>query len=371
MILILGDGDFSYTLALLANNLFPSTNILATSYDSLQQLQKYPASATIMAKIAKCSRFKLKHQVNAVDLAGTLGTATKYEMVIWNHPHLGIEDYRLHRQLLAHFFHSCCHVLQENGIVRVVLLKGQETRWKLVEQATKFGFKLVKIQRFDESSLGGYSAKRNKNDLSFKNYATKIHTQSTMVSYEYEFEIGQGGLEIEFEDESGFDVSELLETVKELKLGNKSKEQRLNSVPSDLKCVDCGKQLISRWSYLQHYKTLHVLKKYEINECKCVACGRLFKDQEALWQHEINKHNELRLSTSTVGENLTNEYTCNICGGESPSESTHMKSFEPSQGTLTGCMNRECDKLFIEPRAMLQHYKFCIVAEKRSQLTWS
>lgn len=75
------------------------------------------------------------HRINAWTLPEQF-PSQRFNIVIWNHPHLGLEDFRLHRLLLAHFFHSASKVLKpEHSAVLVSVVNGQEERWNLVGQA--------------------------------------------------------------------------------------------------------------------------------------------------------------------------------------------------------------------------------------------
>eukprot|EP00438_Fugacium_kawagutii_P015993 Skav236587 [mRNA] locus=scaffold529:103712:107679:+ [translate_table: standard] len=68
------------------------------------------------------------YQVNAWDLSETFGDGVQWDLIAWNHPHLGTEDFRLHQFLLAHFFASVAKHLRPNGRVVLTLLEGQALR---------------------------------------------------------------------------------------------------------------------------------------------------------------------------------------------------------------------------------------------------
>lgn len=53
------------------------------------------------------------HSVNAWELSQHFAADGKLAVVAWNHPHLGVEDFRLHRFLMAHFFQSVADVLDD------------------------------------------------------------------------------------------------------------------------------------------------------------------------------------------------------------------------------------------------------------------
>ncbi|KAH6562069.1 hypothetical protein BASA50_004197 [Batrachochytrium salamandrivorans] len=258
-ILILGDGNFSFSLALsrylwhpqhpsipphlvhqtIAKDYlglplsFSESNIhlVATSFDSRQQLlAKYGDSKDILAALDD-PRYKgfvdVMHGINAWDLSAHFSATVLggFDLILWNHPHLGTEDFRLHRFLMAHFFHSVSQVLRptsENGStlppssslsssskksmhgrdksggqVRVSLVQGQEVRWDLVRQAQRSHLVLESIAWFDESIWPGYVVKRNKHGGSFKNEHTRRHVHTAMKSCYFTFEFGDVGIDPE------------------------------------------------------------------------------------------------------------------------------------------------------------------------------
>jgi hypothetical protein len=64
------------------------------------------------------------HGVNGWEIASHF-SSRKFDLICWNHPHLGVEDFRLHQFLMAHFFHSAKSALKETGEVCVSLVSGQ------------------------------------------------------------------------------------------------------------------------------------------------------------------------------------------------------------------------------------------------------
>ena len=188
LFLTLGDGDFSYSLDLCRyvlraklslddgvvgnsddNGNKVLTRIMCTGIDTSKDLhEKYRDSGFILRHIlATGTKTKLAvsilHGVNAVppfndekeDDANNI-TATKstipsnYHHVIFNYPHLGIENAALHGRFLCHLFYaSHTHFLKLNGgVLHLTLLKGQYERWKCVEAAERNGFVLVGRNHF-------------------------------------------------------------------------------------------------------------------------------------------------------------------------------------------------------------------------------
>ena len=91
---------------------------------------------------ARTRRYKnvtLLHRINAWEIPAQF-PGQVFDGIIWNHPHLGVEDFRLHRFLMAHFFHSAATALKPDGFISVSLVRGQETRWELLGQAARAGW---------------------------------------------------------------------------------------------------------------------------------------------------------------------------------------------------------------------------------------
>eukprot|EP00382_Lankesteria_abbotti_P004051 CAMPEP_0113865154 /NCGR_PEP_ID=MMETSP0372-20130328/17916_1 /TAXON_ID=340204 /ORGANISM="Lankesteria abbotti" /LENGTH=131 /DNA_ID=CAMNT_0000848799 /DNA_START=6 /DNA_END=401 /DNA_ORIENTATION=- /assembly_acc=CAM_ASM_000359 len=87
-----------------------------------------------------------------------------------NHPHLGIEDFRLHRFLMSHFFYSCRRVLSgvvgdgvvgDGVFVVMSLVEGQFERWDVEAQAVRHGFELTSHVPFVHLSFPFYESRRN------------------------------------------------------------------------------------------------------------------------------------------------------------------------------------------------------------------
>lgn len=185
-VLVLGDGNLSYSLGLAER--LPGAQLLATSFDNPQELhRKYTEShATVTRLEALGARVRVVYGVDALNILETLRRVQMeegksadsfrepphdsvsncartadghplevFDHVIFNHPHTGWEDIHRHRALLAHFLESAKAVLAcsttqgtEGGQVHVTLAGDQCKRWKLLQTAARLGFKLRHICDF-------------------------------------------------------------------------------------------------------------------------------------------------------------------------------------------------------------------------------
>ena len=117
--LIVGDGNMTFSLALarLGANLTHSSIMRSimwcTTFDEEEALlRKYPETRSALRKLrmlqsSKCS-INIAHGVNAANLCaksflGKDGAEVSFHSIIFNHPHLGIEDAERNGALLSHF----------------------------------------------------------------------------------------------------------------------------------------------------------------------------------------------------------------------------------------------------------------------------
>ncbi|XP_057520376.1 heavy metal-associated isoprenylated plant protein 41-like isoform X3 [Amaranthus tricolor] len=88
-ILLVGEGDFSFSLSL-AHNLGSASNIVATSLDSYGSLtKKYKKARSNLVKLQKLGAFLL-HEVDATKMKlHTDLKMRKFDRIIFNFPHAG------------------------------------------------------------------------------------------------------------------------------------------------------------------------------------------------------------------------------------------------------------------------------------------
>lgn len=109
-VLILGDGNFSFSLALCKfNDSLPKDKqfaIIATSFDDRESLlSKYPETRSAIQMMINKFGCDVRHGINATrHLLGQLQRSTPFGHIVFNYPHLGVEDSYLHSHLLGHIF---------------------------------------------------------------------------------------------------------------------------------------------------------------------------------------------------------------------------------------------------------------------------
>ena len=151
-VLVVGDGNFSFTLCLASALSQTSVKIIATSLDSVPALANSDFALQNIEKLSSFENVEVLHEVDATDLSRTFGSRI-FDRVIFNFPHVGGKsNIGKSRELLQRFFASAAkHVSPEKGEICVSLCQGQGgtpldnpkrqfgNSWQVVYQAAKAG----------------------------------------------------------------------------------------------------------------------------------------------------------------------------------------------------------------------------------------
>lgn len=202
-ILILGDGNFSFTYSL-ANALFKIPNainnnikyannfrIIATIYDSEKDLaSKYPESSKYLKELSNNKNITLLYDINAtLDLNKQLNDKLhnsnnfgdevnrlyKFDHIIFNFPHLGVESFELHKILIGHFIHQSKKILKnENSKIYLTLTQFQSEKWMLFEMINLNKCFIFNRYKFHEENFQFYNMKRHQNGKSFKSKVSSV-----------------------------------------------------------------------------------------------------------------------------------------------------------------------------------------------------
>ena len=85
-----------------------------------------------------------------------------FDLIIFNFPHTGVEDFRRHQALLAHFFDTAKTQLRPggHGQIQVALANDQPRLWRVVDMAALAGLALIEDRPFrPEAEFPGYEVR--------------------------------------------------------------------------------------------------------------------------------------------------------------------------------------------------------------------
>ncbi|KAI9881339.1 MAG: hypothetical protein M1830_003346 [Pleopsidium flavum] len=190
-ILLIGEGDFSFTTSLLRTH--GCTSLLATSYDTQSELiQKYPQARENIAYIEEQGQ-RVLYGVDAKKLGAAGGggggggggrEVTRkgeggWERVVWNFPHVGGLTRDVNRQvrynqggldgeglksaaeLLVAFFKAAVPLLAPGGTIAVTIFEGEPYElWNIKDLARHVGLKVGRSFKFQSAAYPGYKHAR-------------------------------------------------------------------------------------------------------------------------------------------------------------------------------------------------------------------
>ncbi|KAJ3101389.1 hypothetical protein HDU97_001376 [Phlyctochytrium planicorne] len=195
-ILLVGEGDFSFTEALSTSLGYPLENsgqgcIVATSYDAQHELSKLHPTAPERLQKLKSKGVKLLHRIDATKMStdSRLSNLAPFSRVVFNFPHVGggssQEDVKVNREMLKGFFGQARILIQsasadaagkkrkrkggeskdskEDGQIHVALRSTPfYQQFRLVELAESVGLKLLVKEPFEFERWGalGYIPQR-------------------------------------------------------------------------------------------------------------------------------------------------------------------------------------------------------------------
>jgi hypothetical protein len=142
-ILVVGDGDFSFSHGLVKHRGGQGAGLTLTSYDSAPQvLGKYKTAKDNLVK-AKAAGATVLHGVDATNLAKTFGAGDdtgKFDRIVFNFPHSGSQRVHINRELLHKFFLSARNHLRPKGQAHVTLkMRPPYSEWQVALQAKRAG----------------------------------------------------------------------------------------------------------------------------------------------------------------------------------------------------------------------------------------
>ncbi|CAK8565796.1 unnamed protein product [Lathyrus sativus] len=167
-ILLVGDGDFSFSLSL-AKVFASASNIVASSLDTYAEVtKKYKNAKSNLEELQKLGAYLL-HGVDATQMKFHPDLKMwRFDRIIFNFPHAGFhgkEDnlmmIKMHMDLVFGFFKNASHMLRINGEVHV----NHKTpppfdTWNIEKLAEQSFLMMVECADFKQEAYPGYNNKR-------------------------------------------------------------------------------------------------------------------------------------------------------------------------------------------------------------------
>jgi hypothetical protein len=169
-ILVVGDGDFSYSVALAKENqTIGDANITASSLDTKDFIEEtYSKGKANLDSLDLDSNVYLKHELDITE-NGSCGNERVWDSILWNLPYPPNTKWSGHlegKALMTGFLRNMSRILKPDGFIFVTLCdqQGDIGRWDLEGIAWDSNLAVTKVLSFCASNITGYVPKRAYND---------------------------------------------------------------------------------------------------------------------------------------------------------------------------------------------------------------
>merc|ERR1711971_819677 len=94
----------------------------------------------------------------------------KFNLIIFNHPHLGIEDVKRNASLVMHVLGECHKIISKGSQIWITLLEHQWQIWDIARRLKTSGLELALSGSFSffDGYYPGYTTKRHQSGRSFR-----------------------------------------------------------------------------------------------------------------------------------------------------------------------------------------------------------
>lgn len=163
-ILVVGDGDLSFSWGLIKHLRGSGGNIVATTYDSRSALEsKYPEKAISNRDRIVAAGSRVLHGIDATKLhlcRDFLNDKASFDRVVFNFPHSGQQRVHINRKLISDFFRSASHLVRartEGGQIHVTIkMAPPYSLWGIEDLAAEAKLSHLATLAFDQSQFPGY-----------------------------------------------------------------------------------------------------------------------------------------------------------------------------------------------------------------------
>lgn len=441
-VLCLGEGNLSFSLSLCKRMKDSSgMHLIATTFDSESTIStKYHETKGILARLKRMEndhlRVDVRHDFDATRNyrdqlckydADFEDQERVFDVIIFNFPHLGIEDAAAHGCMVAHTFHEAKKVLTaDTGWFLLALANAQHERWRVREHAQRNALHLAHTIDFQSCCWPAYEVKRHVNGKTFERRVDKC----SHFCYSMQAHVTRSNELLDMMLASEVAISEPPAKRRQIcsptpqkedgspkqlvESGNKKKEQPQKKRKKKMhdstdgfwacesslgapvwRCLRCNRTFTLEYAVVSHCYNVHVLATDRISDekgsiCRICEPSRSFTSESALGAHVTAAHGRHEVlapqwsstttaATSSQKKSASIEYNCSICMKAFRTQEERVRhekeGFQPVDAADSYVsMHCSCGKSFRELRALYQHQNHCKgerVAELPNSDNWS